>query len=204
MSTNGVAFYTALLRKLFPKGKLWTFPPGGVLDALLSGIAEEFARIEARANDLITIEADPRTTTELLPEWENMVGIPNDCNPGATSETIQSRRNAVVLALTKLKAQNKQAFVDIATLLGYEDVTVANVKNFKQFRAGFARVGDSLTNGDWVHTFAVEVTEFSSRPFRAGQNAAGDRLIEFGDDLLECLIEAAAPAHAIALIQYRD
>ena len=196
---NKLEIYKAQIRSLFPRGKLWTFIPGGVLDSLITGIAQEFIRIDDRAADLIR-ESDPRTTVELLPDWERVMGLPGVC--GNLAENDDERRNQVVAKLIQAGPQNKAFFAALAQSLGY-DVDVEDIFEFLPFRAEMSRAEEYLAeHEDWPHTFLIKVNTVSLRYFRAETHRAEDRLVEFGDALLECLVNESKPAHSIALFEY--
>lgn len=72
------ANYFQQLKALLPRGKIWDKSADSILGKLLSTFSEEFARIEQRVEDLVN-ESDPRTTSELLAEWENFAGLPDGC-----------------------------------------------------------------------------------------------------------------------------
>lgn len=191
-----VIFYKAQLQRLFPQGKLFKFFDGSNQDKLVAGIADELARIDDRG-DKILQESDPRTTEELLPEWEEMLGLPDEC--GSNAVTVQDRRNQILQKLKLLGGQSKALYVELAQQLGY-DVSIEDVIEYQPFVAG-SRAGDRLTNGPWQHTWAMIIPEFTVRPFVAG-SYAGERLVEFGDDLLECIITKYKPAQTIVLFIY--
>lgn len=110
------AQYLELLRQIMPRGPAWPSAPGAALSKLLAGLAEEFARLDTRVDDLIT-EMDPRVTFELLPDWERAYGLPEPCIPLGASVT--ERRNALVAKVTAIGGQSVSYFLSIAQALGY-------------------------------------------------------------------------------------
>lgn len=84
--------YVAALRRHLPRGKIWEAFYDSNFYKLLEGIAVEFGRVDARAEQLL-LEMDPQTTTELIEDWERTVGLPDPCAP--TPTTIEERRAAV-------------------------------------------------------------------------------------------------------------
>lgn len=84
------AAYARSMKALLPPGKLWHMV-GGVLEKLLVACAQELARVDQRALDLLE-EADPRTTSELLAEYERELGL-------TASGTTTERRNRVIALL---------------------------------------------------------------------------------------------------------
>lgn len=188
--------YKQLLKLLMPPGEAFPRDVGTNMDALLHGLAEEWARIDARGERLI-IDGLPATTNELLTDWERVTGLPDKC-AGTLETTMQGRRNAVVSKLTSTGGQSKSYFIAVAKALGY-DVTITE---FRPFRAGFSRAGDRLTNGDWVYAWQVNSPETTIIDFRAGQSCAGEPLRAWGNDTLECKINQLKPAHTIAIFSY--
>lgn len=192
-----VDFYKEQIKKLLPKGKLWEAAPGTYLDKFLEGFAVELSRIDDRAQKLLE-EADPRTTLELLDEWEAMTGLPDDCT--GAEVTINDRRSAVLAKLTFNQSTNKQFYVDLANSLGYE-IDLDDVITYNPFRVG-DRVGERLNGMAWAHAFGLVLGENTTRLFRVEESVVGERLVEFGDATLECLIERYKPAHSSVLFNY--
>lgn len=187
--------YTAQLQALLPRGRAWPRQPGAVLTRLLAGLAGALARTHNRALDLLD-EADPRTTVELLADWERVAGLPDSCLPA--TGTVQERRDALVARLTARGGQSRRFFIDLAAALGF----TVTITEFRPFRAGAAAAGDALTNGDWVFTWRVEAPATTVREFRAGSSAAGEPLRIWGNALLECALGRVKPAHTIVLFGY--
>lgn len=188
--------YASQLVALLPPGAAWQPEDGTVLWALLQALAQEPARVDAAAHELLT-ELDPSQTLQLLERWEALCGLPDQCSqPG---ETIAERREAVVSKLTDLGGQTPSYFAELATLLAG---AVCTVREYRPFRAGMSYAGDLLSNGDWVHTFAIQAPETPVRTFRAGQSTAGDPLRKWGNERLECTIRRLAPAHSIVKFHY--
>lgn len=163
---------------------------------LLTALAEELARVDGRGDDLLR-ESDPRTTLEMLTDWETQVGLPDPCLAGV-DQTVQERRNAVVARLTGRGGQSRQFFIDLAASLGY----TVTITEFRPFRAGISTAGDALTNGDWIFAWRVNAPETTITPFRAGQSTAGEPLRAWGNERLECAIERVSPAHTILQFAY--
>jgi uncharacterized protein YmfQ (DUF2313 family) len=178
-----------------PPGAAWRLESDSVLSAFMLAVAEELARVDGRAEDLMR-ELDPRTTTELLPDWERVMGLPDPCVSAA--QTIQERRAAIVAKLTTIGGQSRQFFIGLAAALGY----VITITEFNPFLAGHSVAGDALTNGDWQHAWQVGAPETTVRDFRAGQSAAGEALRDWGNEELECAISSRAPAHTIPIFAY--
>ncbi len=194
--------YADQLRQLLPPGAAWQVPAGGTLDGLLGGIAEEFARIDARGQTLIE-EADPRTALELLPDWERVAALPDACT--GAPDNVGERHAALHHKLTRTGAQSRAAYVELAARAGY----VIEIEEHQPLRCGF-RVGERCNGVEWQFVWTVIIravaiafdSDVFLAVFRAGSGRAGDRLRGWGALDIECLIRRAAPAHTHVLFAY--
>ena len=171
--------YAQQLYLLLPTGVAWQQRLGSVLRSLLLAIADSLARIHNKLVGL-PIEADPRTTAELLDEWEATVGLPDDCITDRTLSTSE-RRAAVVARLVALGGASRQYFVDVAASFGYT-VTITE-PSLHQWQVN--------SEEDNVITY-----------FRIGESTMGDSLGEFGNEQLECLLTRIKPSHTELLFAY--
>ncbi|SBV97961.1 conserved hypothetical protein [uncultured delta proteobacterium] len=182
-------------------------PPGAALprdlDAvwprLLMGVADGHAAVERRGNDLLR-EADPRSTFELLPDFEREYGLPDACSPAAV--TLQERRDAVVAKMRDEGRHDLAYWYELAAALGYE----IEIDEPRPFIAGVSCCGDCLNGGHEVR-FEWDVTVKGPRVtlFRCGESTPPDSLgdIAYAEDL-ECRIRAAAHSHTRIFFDYED
>lgn len=170
--------YAGQLRALLPVGAAWSAQPGALLSRLLLALGDELARIGANA-EALRPEVDPRTTSQLLPEWELTAGLPDPCVTAAQS--IEQRRTALVARLTATGGASKGYFIALARSYGYT-VTIEEPA---------------------LHTWRVRSSEVVGvQRFRAGRSVAGDPLVSFGNQSFECLFNRLKPAHTAVLFAY--
>lgn len=187
--------YREHLLALLPKGPIWLREVGTTLGALLQALADELARVHNRALALID-EADPSTTLEMLLEWERVAGLPDACAGQAT--TVAERRARLVARLAARGGQSAAYYVSLAAVYGF----VVTIEEFSEFRAGVSNAGEPLTNGLWHHTWRVHAPAETLRRFQAGSSFAGEPLASWGNDILECVLTRAKPAHTSVLFAY--
>lgn len=207
--------YVQLIKNLLPFGFAWDSIKEDSLN-LFQGIATEFCRVDDRAKDLL-VEFDPGTATELLTDWETLLGLPDECSPPET-DLIERR----VLARQKLAAQgglSANYLESIADNLGFD----AEITDYLQFRVGRQRVGDPLTNDfdikfrvgssrvgeqlritGWLYVFNVNVLATDVGQFRVGTNRVGDSLRTFENPILECTMFRSKPAHTQPFFTFRE
>jgi uncharacterized protein YmfQ (DUF2313 family) len=183
--------YRELFKALLPPGEAFSRSPGTLLDKTLGALAVEPARLDQRANVLID-EVIPSTTNELLPDWERVAGLPGDCIHEL--QTVQERRNALLVKLGRVGNQSPQYFIDVAAALGFP-VSVVEYKDYPE-----EHVGDG--NEDWKHTWRIDAPATNIKYFRAGVSVAGERLRSWGNEQLECTINRIKPAHTVLLFGY--
>ena len=109
-------FYNQL-QDLLPPGPAWDVEQSVNAKQLLLAWATEFARVQADIDRLID-EADPRTTSDLLLDYERIFGLPTDCTAG-TDLTLQQRRAALVSQMTSTGGQSRAYFIALAAAVGY-------------------------------------------------------------------------------------
>lgn len=205
--------YATQLAALFPRGRAWPQMGGPNWRQLCAALAVELRRVDSRVADLCD-EADPRTATEALEDFERVLGLPDACLGEMTD--IEDRRRVVIALLTMIGGASPEYFEALGAAFGRPCV----VEEAFTFSAGISAAGDALNDewqdaeagvldaGDFLLDAAAPffwwVTSEASwaREFSAGEAAAGDALLDFGDPLLECLIARFRPAHTIALHQF--
>lgn len=174
------AAYARQLKALLPPGRLWSFEPGSWLSQLLLGIADELARVHARAEVLVR-EWDPRTADETLAEWERVLGLPEEGESLAGSTA--GRQQAATRKLIARGGQTAAYYVELAARLGFT-VTVVET-GAHAWRMDVQPGGYDLTATD----------------FRAGSRA-GDRLTGRSAVELERVINRLKPAHTVLVFNY--
>lgn len=127
--------YARQLKQLLPRGSLWNLAPESWLSKLLLGLADELARIDARAQDLLN-EWDPRTATETLDDWERVFGV---TPPSAVAA---DRRIAIAAAVTARGGSTPAYFVAVATALGF-------AATVEERRTNLALRSQALDNATW-------------------------------------------------------
>jgi uncharacterized protein YmfQ (DUF2313 family) len=145
--------YARQLRALLPPGLVWMLEANSKINLSLESMGTELARVDARAVDL-TEESDPRTTDELLEDWERVLGLPSGCVLELAT-TDAGRRQAIVQALVNRGGQTLAFFIEVALAVG----AVATIKEFTGavLRAGRARSGDRCYGTQWVHIWDLEI-----------------------------------------------
>ncbi|AMK09659.1 YmfQ family protein [Pseudodesulfovibrio indicus] len=188
--------YRDQLMALAPRGAALPTDLDSVWCLLLLAMATELARADRRADDVLD-ELDPRTALELLSDWERVCGLPGQCSQA--SETIQERREALLLVLTAQGGQSVAYYEEIAAALG----VAAVVEEFHPFLAG-SDTGDPLTNDGWTHAWRMRGPDATVRYFEAGGAAAGEPLADWGNEAFECNMLRLAPAHTLLTFAYGD
>lgn len=179
---------------LLPQGEALSHEPDSTLVEILWALAEELARVDVRVEEFVDRELDMSRMTELLPEWEEMAGLPDGCEPPPALD--EGRRNLVIQRLTDEALMTPQALVDEAAKLGY---SIA-IREFEPTLVG-DEVGDELGGpGVW---FYFEVVYAGTTEFDAelGVTVVGDPLGDsVGPGRLVCLIDRMKPAHTRYII----
>ena len=158
-------------------------------------MAGEMARAHNRALDLFE-EADPRTTDELLEDWERVAALPDPCLDAA--DTQQERRFLLEQKIVSSGGQSPQFFIDVAAALGF----TVTITEFKPFQAGRSTASEPLQGEAWWFAWNVNGPAVTVREFRTGVSAAGEPLRDWGNELLECVIARLAPAHTATQFAY--
>lgn len=195
------ADYTAALRRLLPRGRVWPTDAGTVQEKAIGCFAPLLEDLDAAGVDIL-VDAFPTSTSNLLPEWQSTLGLPDLClgpNPTRQQELAQ-----VEARFTDGGGQSAAHFISFAAKLGFE-ITIGA---YAPFRAGRTRVGQPLCGPDWAHAWLVTIVSDDASAgfaaFRIGTARAGDALSSSaaGHDTLLCELNRMAPAHMVLLFSY--
>ncbi|NBB17562.1 DUF2313 domain-containing protein [Caulobacter sp. SLTY] len=191
--------FAAAFEALLPQGLAWARNHPLGLGDLFTGMAQEFARLDQRVEDLFE-EADPRTTYELIDEWESQLGLPDPCTAAAV--TLNARQ---VVAWRKLAIQAGQTpafYVALAASLGF-DIEIHEFDPAVDVYDGALTA--LIAGGKYRYVWRVHVlTETDFSVFRTGESDAGDLLSEGGGLDVECVINAAKPSHTHVIFTYEE
>lgn len=149
---RSAADYAQALSDLLPQGSAWPRDPASPMQKAISGLCGIWGapdpncpltgtipatNVDGRAADLLEIESDPRTTVQLLPDWERAFGLPDLCL--AEPLTIGDRQKALVARLTMLGGQSRDWFVQYAKTIGYN----IEIIEHSPFMFGVSHFGDT-------------------------------------------------------------
>lgn len=185
--------YLAQLQALLPQGPAWPRDSGATLTKLLQAMADELARIDGRAAQLIE-ESDPRTTAELLADWERVAGLPDSCVTAA--QATAQRRAALHAKLTTLGGQSVAYFIALAASLGY----TVTITEFEQHTV-VDDVEHPLYSHPWQFAWQVNAPQDTVGTLSVTDTVA-DPLAWWGNELLECVVNRLKPAHTHVLFAY--
>lgn len=146
------ASYLEVLASLLPTGPAWLFGEDSTMKGLLEGMSYSYLRVKLRTLDLLE-EFDPRTATELLDDWERLLGLPGD-NPSPAT-TIAERRAAIHAQLLGNGDPTPQLFLDICTAHGYD--ALLKHREWAPFTTLSACI-DALYSDEWRFYWAVITT----------------------------------------------
>lgn len=189
---HSVSDYRDALLALLPRGDAWPTDPESELGKLMHGIAEEFARLDQRAQDLLT-ESHPSQTFELFSEWENEYGLPDSCT---VDPSFQQRLAALIQKYQMQGGQSREFFLSVAEALGY-DISITE-QSERVFGADF---GTDYASSDlnWVLQINALLINYQERSFGA---PFGDTYRAWGNSGLECAFNRLVHAHRYVVYSY--
>ncbi|MDE9466896.1 YmfQ family protein [Xenorhabdus bovienii] len=184
----------SLLKQLLPPvSYAWDAPH---LDAELEAEAHQLiltGQSAVRVSGAVT----PFFAQSLLPDWERVLGI----TPNA-KHNYQQRLEMVLLKLAETGGLSIPYFISLAARLGYT-ITISEPQ---PFQAGINRAGDRLIHPDslWLWVVNIHGARTQIYQFRAGSSAAGERLLSFGDPVIESVFNELKPAHTFCQFTYQE
>ncbi len=185
--------YLHLLQQLLPPGAAWPREADATLTKLLQGLADGLTRAHNRTVNLID-ESDPRVAVEMLPDFERVVG-PDTCVEGGLT-TLAERQAYVHAKWISRGGQSRAFFTELAAALGY-DITITEYRPFT-CESGCE---DPLCDADWWFAWTVNAPETTIREFTCN-SGCDEPLRTWGNELLECAIGRAKPAHTVCHFAY--
>ena len=144
--------YKQQLRALLPHGPAWDPELVPEVELVLEGVSREFARVEARAAAALN-EMDAAGVSELVPDWEQVMNLPDSCL--GVNPSFEDRRLAVQQRLVAVGSQTIAYFISLAAGQGYPNATVTE---HRAPRWGRARFG-SAHFGTWKLPLDVYLTK---------------------------------------------
>jgi uncharacterized protein YmfQ (DUF2313 family) len=188
--------YLWQFQRLLPRGRIWHRGWGTLQAQHLLTLMPTWARLDERASELITETFPCSVASEMLPEWEATLGLP-DCGELGT---IYQRQVAVCAKFAMRGGQSIAYFKALAAAYGYQ----IQIEQNSAFRVDLNSADDLLNDAAWDYTFTVIATTESYIYFRTDLSHAEEPLVAWGNEQLECLIRTYAPAHTYPMFEYVD
>lgn len=191
--------WLAALQALLPPGRAFTREAGATITRVLEAIAAMLLAAQLRLEALL-MEWDPRVATTMLPDWERVLGLPDECAPTATL-SIAERQRLAYQRLLEQGGQSRAYFIALAEQLGEPGVTI---DEFRQFNCGGDCNGSIFGTGD-VFTWRVNIPhEAQNARLMNCNDDCGDGLQFYKPSLAECPIQDRKPAHTDVIFAYGD
>ncbi|WP_122524074.1 YmfQ family protein [Pseudomonas viridiflava] len=189
--------YAEQLQALLPPGPAWDPERVPEVQQLIAGLSHEFARIDGRAFDLLN-EMDPATVSELVPDWERVMNLPDPCL--GLKPLFEDRRLSVRQRLVAVGGQNAAFYVGIAVSQGYPDASVTEFRTPRMGRSRFGQAHFGTWNAQFMWTLNTGGRQRLGRRF--GASYWGERFGVNPGTAIECLIRRAAPAHGVEFVNF--
>ncbi|HLJ65621.1 MAG TPA: putative phage tail protein [Stellaceae bacterium] len=176
--------YLGALIHLLPPGDAWSREEGTVLRAFIAAFAASLANVDARVDDFIA-EMDPRTSLELLPDFEGVYGLPDPC--AGPDASLSLRRSQLVSKITSLGNLSIPYTIAAAAAVGYR-ITVSEPPVITcDGNCDSLLYDDNWAFAFFVHAPAVTVTIITC------DETCDTPLQSFGNTLLQCAIKEITP-----------
>lgn len=175
-----IAGYQQQLLTLLPRGQAWQQPADSELGLLMLALAEEFARIDARAK-LLLQESLPSMVEDLLEEWEQDYGLPDTCT--ITAQTLSERRESLVQKYKIHGSQSREFLQELAAAIGFS-ITFTEY----QHRRHGQPFGQPWYGLDWNFVIDINVDTPNADPYKIAR--------------LECVFYRLIHAHKIIRFNY--
>ncbi len=204
ISRDAASFIHSFMAML-PTGGVWPRSPDSTLYKTVSGLMTGVASWMARVSVFLNRESFPPNSLELLPDWEQALGLPEPCFPAVQST--EARQLQVLEKLARRPGEASRAyFIAIAARLGYQ----ISITEYKPFLAGLSQCGSAqwmLAPHSMRYVWRVHVPDPRLHWFHMG---AGGGKAGFDPQLritraedLECILNKLKPAHTKLIFDYQ-
>lgn len=168
---------------------------GAMLNVEFNGTGAALDTVQARVADLLR-EADPRSVSELLADWERVYGLPDPCvGPG---QTFAQRVAALVAKVLEIGGLTRDYYIAQAAALGYPGATITE---YWQMTCN-DDCNDQVFGEPWRFVWQLNITQDVAINILDCNGPCDDPLRDWGNDALECVITRAKPAHTHVLFAY--
>jgi uncharacterized protein YmfQ (DUF2313 family) len=169
---------------------------GPVLSAELAAEGRQLDDYQAMV-EAILLEGDPRTASALLPDWERVYGLPDECR--GVAETIAERRARLAAKVAETGGISKNYFLALASALGYQNVSIDSFKP----TSCEASCEAQLFEEPWRFAWRVNLPgQQSVHRYASCDSSCEDPLESYKQGPLECLFNKLNPAEAVVLFNY--
>lgn len=134
--------------------------------------------------------------TELLPEWNETLGLPDPCLPGDAS--LDQQIKTAVARFTGTGGQSIPYIIDFCAALGYN----VEVTEYAPFMADVSAADSALADEQSWFFWSITTPNSGSWEFEASLNVADDPLGGFGNEQLACELKRIAPGHTSYSVMY--
>ena len=187
--------YLEQLQALLPRGAAWPRDPEAVLTLILDSVAESLADVDIRAVGLLD-DIRPNVTVDLLPDWERVAGIPDDCSQKAS--TISQRIAALLTKVVARANLNVETFGEVTESFG----VAATVEEHDQTRANNATTLPT-NGGRWRFVWWITLPASGDATYFTVLSTVDTPLLDVERNTeLECRLQALAPAHTLLRVAY--
>ena len=187
--------YKSLLFSLLPPVSYNRVGPNLTVELIAEG--RQLDDLE-HSSTLVRNAITPWLAEDLIVDWERVLEIQVTVNDSYTQ-----RVERVLLKLSETGGLSINYFINLAKKIGY----TIEIVELEPFYADYSRVGDVVYDDDVIWAWQVVVSSSSSSSsssflFRASGSSAGERLLKFGDPIIETLFEDLKPAHTFVYFSY--
>lgn len=190
--------YLGALQALLPRGRVWPRDLDATQTQLLFALAQVYERSDERARELL-VDSFPQSAVQLLPEWESTLGLPDSC--GGAPDSIAERQARLVVKLQEPGGMSRGYFHNLATILGYADVTITEFGPTNCEMSCEVAVMGEYFRFLWKVNLPHQVDNHTL--FRVGARCDG-RIDRYTFGALECQLMRLKPAHTQVIFTYKE
>jgi uncharacterized protein YmfQ (DUF2313 family) len=183
---------------LLPRGWVWWRSQASNVGRSLYPLADAIATLEADAESMQD-EIDPRTASQLLPDYERVLGPDPAAMPSSSDPSLTQRRQTAFRRWTMSPGgQSAAYFIALCATMG---VTIT-IDEFAPMAAGGFVAGAAVISSAQSRIWRVNLPATQVIPFRAGGSAAGNSIGAIVPIGVEAMLRLYGPADCLVVFNY--